>query len=45
MPFDRAKLYFTEVALYQEYEPEDENRILPLILLLCKQMRKIMAKL
>ena len=29
MPFDRAKLHFAEVALYQEYEPEGENRILP----------------
>ena len=29
MPFDRAELHFTEVALYQEYEPKGENRILP----------------
>ena len=29
MPFDREKLYFAEVALYQEYELEGENRILP----------------
>ena len=31
MPFDRAKLYFAEAALYQEYEPKGENRILPFI--------------
>ena len=29
MPFDRAELHFIETALYQEYEPEGENRILP----------------
>ena len=29
MPFDRAELYFTEAALYQEYKLEGENRILP----------------
>ena len=29
MPFDRTKLHFVEVALYQEYETEGENRILP----------------
>ena len=29
MPFDRAELHFTEATLYQEYEPEGENRILP----------------
>jgi len=28
MPFDRVKLHFTEIALYQDYEPEDENKIL-----------------
>ena len=29
MPFDRTKLHFVEIALYQEYELEGENRILP----------------
>ena len=29
MPFDRAELHFAEATLYQEYEPEGENRILP----------------
>ena len=29
MPFDRAELHFAEVALYQEYETEGENRIFP----------------
>nr|POE91596.1 hypothetical protein CFP56_25639 [Quercus suber]POE91598.1 hypothetical protein CFP56_25641 [Quercus suber] len=29
MPFDKAKLHFAKAALYQEYEPEGENRILP----------------
>ncbi|XP_075674851.1 uncharacterized protein LOC142644050 [Castanea sativa] len=29
MPFDRAELHFAEAALYQEYEPEGENKILP----------------
>ena len=29
MPFDRAELYFVKAALYQEYEPEGENRVLP----------------
>ena len=29
MPFDRAELHFVEATLYQEYEPEGENRILP----------------
>ena len=29
MPFDRAELHFAKAALYQEYEPEGENRILP----------------
>ena len=28
MPFDRVELHFTEVALYQEYEPKGKNRIL-----------------
>ena len=27
--FWRAELHFIEAALYQEYEPEGENRILP----------------
>ena len=29
MPFDRAKLHFVEADLYQENEPEGNNRILP----------------
>ena len=29
MPFDRVELHFAEAALYQEYEPKGENRILP----------------
>ena len=29
MPFDRAELHFAEGTLYQEYELEGENRILP----------------
>ena len=29
MPFDRAELHFAEATLYQEYEPEGENKILP----------------
>ena len=29
MPFDRAELHFAEATLYQEYELEGENRILP----------------
>ena len=28
MPFDRAKLYFAEADLYQEYELEGKKRIL-----------------
>nr|POF25825.1 hypothetical protein CFP56_71864 [Quercus suber] len=28
MSFDRAQLHFAEVALYQEYKPEGENKIL-----------------
>ena len=27
MPFDRVELHFAETTLYQEYEPEGENRI------------------
>ena len=30
IPFDRAKLYYAKAALYQEFEPERENRVLPL---------------
>lgn len=30
IPFDRAKLYYAKAALYQEFEPEKENRVLPL---------------
>ena len=29
MSFDRAELHFAEVALYQEYEPGSEKKILP----------------
>ena len=29
MPFDRAELHFVKAALYQEYETEGENRVLP----------------
>nr|POE81723.1 hypothetical protein CFP56_58990 [Quercus suber] len=29
MPFDRVELHFVEADLYQEYEPEGKNRILP----------------
>ena len=29
MPFDRAKLHSVEAALYQEFEPERENKFLP----------------
>lgn len=29
MPFDKAELHYAEVALYQEFEPEGENRVLP----------------
>ena len=29
MPFDRAELHFVEAALYQEYDLNGENRILP----------------
>ncbi|KAL4606585.1 hypothetical protein ACB092_09G114000 [Castanea dentata] len=29
MLFDRAELHFVEAALYQEYEPEGDNIILP----------------
>ena len=29
MPFDRVELHFAEVALYQEYGPEGENKIFP----------------
>ena len=44
MPFDTAKLHFAKAALYQEYELEGENIILPLTPLLCKERKKI-AKL
>ena len=30
MPFDRAELHYAKVALYQEFEPKGENRVLPL---------------
>ena len=29
MPYDRVELYYVEAALYQEFEPEGENKILP----------------
>ena len=29
MPFNRVKLHFAEAALYQEYEPNGKNIILP----------------
>ena len=29
MPFDRVKLHFAEAALYKDYEPKGENKILP----------------
>ena len=29
MTFDRAELHSVEAALYQEFEPEEENRFLP----------------
>ena len=29
MPYDRAELHYEEATLYQEFEPERENRILP----------------
>ena len=29
MPYNRAKLYYAEVALYLEFKPEGENKILP----------------
>ena len=44
MPFDRAELHFAEVALYQEYEPESENRILPFNPIALQAEGKIMAK-
>ena len=44
MPFDRAELHFAEVALYQEYEPENENRILPFNPIALQAEGKIMAK-
>ena len=28
MPFDRVELHFVKPTLYQEYEPEGENKIL-----------------
>ena len=29
MPYDRAELHYEEATLYQEFEPERKNRILP----------------
>ena len=29
MPYDKAELYYVEAALYQEFELERENKILP----------------
>ena len=29
MPFDKAKRHYAEAALYQEFKPKGENRVLP----------------
>ena len=29
MTYDRVELHYTEATLYQEFEPEGENKILP----------------
>ena len=29
IPYDRAEFHYAKAALYQEFEPEGENRILP----------------
>ena len=29
MSFDRVELHFAEAGLYQDYEPDGENKILP----------------
>ena len=29
LPYDRTKLHYAEVDLYQEFEPDGENKILP----------------
>ena len=29
LPYDRAKLHYAEVALYQDFELDGENKILP----------------
>ena len=29
MPYDRVEIHYAEVALYQEFKPEGEKRILP----------------
>ena len=29
MTYDRVELHYMEVTLYQEFEPEGENKILP----------------
>ena len=29
LPYDRAKLHYAKVALYQEFELDGENKILP----------------
>lgn len=29
MPYDRVELHYAEATLYQEFEPEVENKILP----------------
>ena len=29
MPYDKVELHYAEAALYQEFEPQGENRILP----------------
>ena len=29
MPFDREELYYVKATLYQEFEPEGENKVFP----------------
>ena len=44
MPFDRAELHFTEVALYQEYGLKVRIKFFLSILLLCKHKKKMIVK-
>lgn len=37
MPFDRAKLHYAKVTLYQEFEPEEENMVLPFNVIVLEQ--------